>query len=133
MIRLRGHHLVCLNFYRGEGYNREFVANLEDVMRRARSGEAILVVSGADDICSACPALRGDECVSAPGADAEIRKMDARALDFLGIKTGSSVCWEEVARLVLKAPAAWLSSFCEGCAWWEACYPKKKALGLVPE
>ncbi len=131
MIRLRGHHLICLNFYSGEGYSREFVLNLEEVMHRARKGETILIVSGADDICRACPTLRGDECVSTEGADAEIRKMDAKALDFLGVKTGSKVYWEEVAQKVLKAPAEWLLSFCEGCGWRDACYPKKKALGLL--
>lgn len=38
MIRLRGHHLICLHFYRGEGYSREFVENLEDIVRRAKGG-----------------------------------------------------------------------------------------------
>lgn len=77
MIRLRGHHLICLHFYRGEGYSREFVENLEDVLRGAEEGEEIEVVEDADDICRACPTLRGGKCVAAPEADTEIREMDA--------------------------------------------------------
>ena len=29
--QLRGHHLICLQFYRGEGYSGGFVSNLQRV------------------------------------------------------------------------------------------------------
>jgi hypothetical protein len=44
VIKLRGHHLICLHFYRSEGYSREFVKNLEDIVRRATEGEKLEVV-----------------------------------------------------------------------------------------
>ena len=31
-IRLRGHHFICLQFYRGEGYSAAFVSNLARVV-----------------------------------------------------------------------------------------------------
>ncbi|HDL01563.1 MAG TPA: DUF1284 domain-containing protein, partial [candidate division Zixibacteria bacterium] len=31
MVRLRAHHLICLHFYRGEGYSEGFIENLETV------------------------------------------------------------------------------------------------------
>jgi len=131
VIRLRGHHLICLHFYSGEGYSREFVENLEGVLRRARNGEVIEMVDGADDICRACPTVRGDECVATPGVDAEIRTMDVEAAAHLGVKTGSHLLWEEVKNKVIKTSKDWLAAFCEGCGWREACDAKKKALGLA--
>lgn len=73
--------MICLHFYRGEGYSREFVENLEDVVRRATEGEEIEVVEGADDICRACPTFQGEKCVAKPRVDAEIREVIHR---FLG-------------------------------------------------
>ncbi|NHM25886.1 DUF1284 domain-containing protein [Desulfofundulus sp. TPOSR] len=130
MIRLRGHHLICLHFYRGEGYNREFVENLENVMRRATEGEEVEIVQGADDICRACPTLQGEKCVAKPGVDAEIREMDAEAAAYLGVEVGSKVLWHEIKAKVMETPKEWLAAFCEGCDWGEVCAEKKKALGL---
>jgi len=131
MIRLRGHHLICLHFYRGEGYSREFVENLESVMRRVTEGEEIKVVEGADDICRACPALQEEKCVATPGADIEIREMDAEAAAHLGVEVGSKVLWQEMKAKVMATPKEWLAAFCEGCDWEEVCAETKKALGLV--
>lgn len=130
MIRLRGHHLICLHFYRGEGYSREFVENLDDVIRRATEGEEIEVVEGADDICRACPTLQGEKCVARPGVDIEIREMDAEATAYLGVEVGSKVFWQEMKSKVMAMPKEWLVAFCEGCDWEEVCAEIKKALGL---
>ncbi|MBE3585486.1 DUF1284 domain-containing protein [Desulfofundulus thermocisternus] len=131
MISLRGHHLICLQFYRGEGYDKRFVENLEGVLMRAEGGEEILVVSGPDDICRSCPTLRDKECVSWPGADAEIRQMDAQAMGYLGVKTGSKVRWQDIKARVMAVSREWLASFCKGCGWEEVCIEKKKNWGLV--
>jgi len=52
-VRLRGHHLICLQFFRGEGYSPEFVENLAHVITNATESGA-LVVAGADRVCAAC-------------------------------------------------------------------------------
>jgi hypothetical protein len=129
MIRLRGHHLICLHFFRGEGYGRGFVKNLEDVMRRVTEGEKIEVVEGADDICQACPTLQGEKCVAKPGVDIEIREMDAEATAHLGIGIGTKVFWQEVKAKAMTTSKKWLAVFCEGCDWEDVCAEKKKMFG----
>ena len=32
MAKLRGHHLICLHFYEGEGYDEPFIKSLEKVI-----------------------------------------------------------------------------------------------------
>lgn len=130
MIRLRGHHLICLHFLRGEGYSQEFVENLKDVVRRATEGKEIEVVEGADDICRACPKLQEEKCTAEPGVDAEIREMDAEAAAYLGVGVGTKVLWQEVRAKVRTTPKEWLAAFCEGCEWEKVCAEEKKMLGL---
>lgn len=121
MIRLRGHHLVCLRFFQGQGYSQEFVENLEDMMRRARESEEIEVVSGADDVCRACLSLQGDKCVAKPGMDAKIREMDAEAVAHLGVEVGAKVYWRQITAKVMVPSKGWMAGFCEGCDWEKVC------------
>jgi len=46
--KLRGHHLICLNFFRGEGYSEDFIKNIYSVMKK----EKVEIVKGADDVCA---------------------------------------------------------------------------------
>lgn len=56
-VRLRHHHLLCTRTFGGKGYDRRFVANMEEVVSRLRSPDGTLIHLGigCDDICSQCP------------------------------------------------------------------------------
>ncbi len=51
-IRLRPHHLLCLQTYAGKGYTPAFTANYDLIAARLSSGEDIEIVEGPDDICT---------------------------------------------------------------------------------
>ncbi|MGQ9824570.1 MAG: DUF1284 domain-containing protein [Desulfotomaculales bacterium] len=121
MLELRVHHLVCLQFFRGEGYGREFVQNLENVVARAGQGEEIRIVAGPDDVCRVCPHLLGERCAHKEGSDAEIRKLDREALRYLGAAEGETVSWPKVRERVWDAPPEWFAAFCAGCDWEKVC------------
>ena len=88
-VRLRGHHLICLQFFRGEGYSEEFVENLAHVVERAAS-EPALIVAGVDNVCAVCPKFGPDSrCASeSAGGEAEIMRIDELALEVLGAAAG---------------------------------------------
>jgi len=123
-VRLRGHHFVCLQFYRGEGYDDAFVANLSAVLERlaAASGR---VVSGADDVCVACPNLAPDGACADPHAgEAEIARLDALATELLGIHPGDDLSLAQAAELLAEdavAAGRWRYEACDGCAWEHVC------------
>lgn len=131
MLKLRGHHLICLHFFRGEGYSREFVANLREVVGRAQAGEEIELIAGPDDVCRACPALEGDKCQAEPGVDTAIREMDAEAAAHLGLKVGERVRWAVVKEKVAATPPDWFAAFCAGCGQEWICALREKELGLL--
>lgn len=126
MIRLRGHHLICLHFFQGEGYNKEFVDNLRKLLQRAGHDEEIEVVEGADDVCLACPHLSENQCVHKGDADQEIRRLDSNALELLVVRPGEKVKWGEICLKVKSAPGAWFLAFCLGCDWEGLCQREQK-------
>ena len=124
-VRLRGHHFVCLQFFRGEGYSEEFVANLAGLLERVAT-EPALVVADADDVCAACPELGADGlCASTTaGGEDEIRRIDVLAFELLEIVPGDRITLAE-ARERLAADAIgvghWRAVACDGCAWESVC------------
>jgi len=123
--RLRGHHFICLQFFRGEGYSDAFVANLTALLERV-AAEPALVVADADDVCAACPELGPDRlCASeSAGGEDEIRRIDALAMELLELAPGDRITLGE-ARERLSADAIgvgrWRAEACDGCAWEAVC------------
>jgi hypothetical protein len=121
MIKLRGHHLICLHFFKGEGYNPEFVTNLREILKRAEAGEEVKVHPGPDDICRVCPYLRGKKCFYDEDAEAGIREMDRMAIRLLGLKTKVSVKWTDIRGKVLEVLHTWAREYCKECNWRKVC------------
>jgi len=84
MLTLRGHHLICLYFFSGKGYDAPFIENLRDVLKRAED-EEIEIISTADNICTKCPYLKDYKCIYDNNAYEEIREMDETALKLLNL------------------------------------------------
>jgi hypothetical protein len=124
-LRLRGHHFICLQFFRGEGESPEYVANLESVVERLAT-EPAEAVAIADDICAACPDLGTDgRCGSArAGGEDEIARIDALAFELLEMAPGDRITLAE-ARNQLGDYAIgvgrWRAQACDGCAWEVVC------------
>lgn len=120
MTALRGHHLVCLHFYRGEGYSASFVEALDALMREAAAA-GVVVCEGPDDVCHRCPHLSGERCAYAGDADETVREMDDVARALLRLPAGSPVAWDDVRERVPAMFAQWRGRFCSACDWRGAC------------
>ncbi len=120
MLSLRGHHLVCLHFFSGEGYDEAFIRNLRNIMSRA-ADEDLTITSGADDVCTSCLHLTEGRCNFRENADVEIREMDKKALDLLDLSDTGQTRWDELRELVRNIFPQWYSRFCSDCDWRETC------------
>jgi hypothetical protein len=129
--RLRGHHFICLQFYGGEGYSAEFVANLDEVVARAKATPAILV-EGADDVCAACPGLSAARVCEQPGVgEAEALRIDALAREVLGASVGDRLTLGEARERLSEdamAVGRWRFDACGDCEWLDVCEPGWDAL-----
>jgi hypothetical protein len=120
-IKLRGHHLICLHFFKGEGYNPEFIKNLREILKKVEAGEELEVCSGADNVCKMCPYLKGKVCLYDKDAEAEIRAMDKRAMGLLRLKTMDRVKWQEIRKRILEIFHVWSEEYCKECDWRKVC------------
>ena len=115
---LRGHHLICLNFFRGEGYSEEFIENLYAVIKK----ENIEIVTGADEVCRKCPYLKEGKCRSSDYTDEKIHLQDREALRLLGFKQGNIVSWKMLASKLPEIIDEWKAEFCFACGYRKVCF-----------
>jgi hypothetical protein len=121
MLQLRGHHLICLHFFKGQGYSPEFIVNLGEILKKAEADEQIEVVSGADDICNICPYLKGKKCFYNSESDQEIQAMDRKALELLELSLRDIVRWPALRGNIPVVFQQWSQEFCRACDWRKAC------------
>jgi len=120
-IKLRGHHLICLHFFTGEGYNPEFIENLQKILIKAQSGEEVEVCSGVDDVCTMCPFVKERRCNYDKHAENEIQKMDRSAMKLLRIEPGMKVLWFDMRERLKGMLRTWMTDYCRNCNWRKVC------------
>lgn len=127
-IKLRGHHLICLHFFRGEGYNLKFIKNLEKILKRVKTGAKIEVCSGADEVCKMCPYLKGEICFYDENAGSEIKKMDIMAIELLRVKNHDRIRWVDIKKKIPDVFSQWSKKYCRECDWRKVCEAKDETL-----
>ncbi len=120
MINLRGHHLVCLHFFKN-GHTEEFRSKLSEIIRRVKSGEDIKIIEGADDLCHACPYLKDNVCTITENAEEEIRVMDNDALRLLNLNVGSIIKWNALEEKIPQIVKYWWETYCQECEFRTIC------------
>ena len=117
---LRGHHLICLHFFHGDGYDKNFIKNLKKIIDLSEK-EKVTISTGADDVCSHCVYLKQGRCKSAENADKIIQKMDIKALALLGHSDGDKMRWSELKDCVRSIFSDWYFQYCTECEWKKVC------------
>ncbi len=120
MLRLRGHHLLCLHGFRGLGYSPEFVSNMAAIHERLRKFPSTVVEVGAspDDICSACPHISGAGCAKGEGdSELHIAEKDAAVLERLFLYPGDTLSAGTLFKRVASEFDGSLAEFCPHCTW----------------
>lgn len=120
MLKLRPHHILCIGFYRGKGYSREFVLGMDSLVSRLTEDHAqnVELVCGADDICAFCPHFSGGRCASGQ----KPLEYDKAVLALCGIRPGV-YSFEELGKLAREKiwGVGLLGGVCRSCEWFGLC------------
>lgn len=132
MLKIRIHHLLCLQGFQGYGYNDEFIKNMTKVVDFIKNNpdKSIKIVAECDSICSACPNKNKptEKCIKKE--EERIKKEKALA-EFLGINLNEEYQISPLFNLVNKKIASKKTArkiYCENCQWTKQClwYQSKK-------
>ncbi len=124
-VRLRAHHLMCMQGFQGHGYSEEFVENMARIVQLLGDERhtQLTLLAEPDDICAACPHIEDGACVKDDDAEEEVRSMDRMVLEALGAGAGDSLpAGEAIDRLDLAlARREDAERICGDCQWGERC------------
>lgn len=120
-LKLRGHHLLCLQGFQGYGYDDNFVKNMIKVNNLRKLDETLIeVVNISDDICKACPNLIDGKCKDNKNNE-NIIAMDNVVLSKIdSSKTfKSNALFDEINNNFNDLKS--VKDICLNCSWWEQC------------
>lgn len=112
MIELRAHHLLCMQYFVGEGYSKAFTENMKSVLSRVKSGEEIRLKDGADAVCAACPNMENGVCKT----DEKVRRYDAKVYEKL---QAEPIHFSDFS--VMAKQENLLDTVCPDCSWNALC------------
>ena len=134
-IGIRGHTLLCLQGFRGEGYSPEFIENMSKIHRRLthHPEQPVLILDSPDSICSQCPNLKSQRCnLHGPASEESMMAQDADVMNRLGIGKGKILPWKEILdRIAQRLQGNMLSDICGTCPWLPLGYCKEGIKRLV--
>ena len=120
-LRLRPHHLLCIQKFAGHGYDENFTRYMASLVEalQAEPETPVILVAGADDLCARCPHQASGVCDAREKVDA----IDGAVLSLCGFSCGERAAWSELSRAarerVLAAPA--FARVCADCEWFGLC------------
>lgn len=118
---LRGHHLLCVQGFRGMGYSDDFVKRMTEIVKDIRDNEidfSIKVIAGLDYACNACPHHGEKICEASVGSNQHVLSMDNKVIHHLGLHTEETYQKSDLLALVAKkVDPDDLDYLCQGCSW----------------
>lgn len=123
MIRLRAHHILCIEGFIGHGYSTSFVENMKRIISELARNPDVLLLNSPDDICQECPNLSGWRCVNKNGGEDDVKRMDDVFYMKTGLVPGKSYSYFEIKKIVYDVfkKKDDLSGICDGCLWNRLC------------
>ena len=121
-IPVRGHTLLCLQGFRGEGYDPMFIAHMSAIHQRLTNQPKLLVkvIIRPDTFCHSCPHLSSDQGCKLYGEGSEpgMVKQDQEVMRRLGIANEEVLGWEMVLKKVGETiKPEMLDEICGQCPW----------------
>lgn len=119
-IKLRGHHLLCLQGFQGYGYSEEFVENMTKINDLRKVDSTIIrLTDSPDDICKACPNLKNNLCKDKK-TNENIVSMDNEVLSKLNNEEYNSIeLFNEINKIFNNKES--ISKICKDCGWYNEC------------
>ena len=122
-IRIRPHHLLCIQGFQGYGYTSEFVSHMKKFISFLKSNlnYNLQIVLESDELCSRCPHNVDGRCVK--GAQDEIDKVDRLVVEMANLDLKFIYTDFDAFSTVNKnLNYDHVISICSKCSWNDKCH-----------
>lgn len=122
-LKIRPHHLFCIQGFQGYGYSREFNLNLASIIEEIRAFPEIniKIVTGVDCICESCPYNIGGIC-KVESSENRIMNMDKLTMEKLDLYDGSVYSASDVLSRTVNLNSEIIIEICGSCSWKTKCH-----------
>ncbi|ONI45195.1 hypothetical protein AN640_04850 [Candidatus Epulonipiscium fishelsonii] len=120
MINLRPHHLLCTQFYRGNGYSNDFVKNMNYITSKLRADKdiEIKVVYSTDNICAKCPSLVSENMCR---TNDKVNEMDLKIVNYFNVEAKPYNYKEITGAINSQMTYDKYLDICDHCQWFGMC------------
>jgi len=121
-IRIRAHHLLCIQGFQGHGYDHEFTQRMGEIITFLDSypSQKIEIITGVDEICKICPNLNEKQCINDHGNN--IKKLDLHVINNTLLKENYRITYKKAIDTVNQyLTSDDIKIICEGCIWIDKC------------
>jgi hypothetical protein len=128
-IRIRAHHLLCIQGFQGKGYSADFINNMNQIIYFLNDGisKKIRVINHDDDICTHCPHLEKTHlekniCSQFPESEKRIKKMDDLTIKLLKLECGQKYNYKYIFSRINEIISFYqIKNICGHCSWNKDC------------
>ncbi len=121
-IRIRAHHLLCIQGFQGYGYSDIFVSHMRTVISFLKINPCsdILIVDNTDELCSRCPHNVDGRCFK--GFSEGINKVDKLIIENASLDLQNIYTIKEAFNKINKnLDNDLLQIICADCSWKNKC------------
>ncbi len=122
LIKLRPHHFLCLQGYKGYNYNSSQVGVWDRVasVLKDKPSTVILVKKGKDSLCLTCPMSNKSQNGLFSCIEKNISELDKKVKSILGLKFGDKKRYSTVVKIMHeKINPKTHEELCSRCYWWQ--------------
>ncbi|MEJ8737996.1 DUF1284 domain-containing protein [Erysipelotrichaceae bacterium HCN-30851] len=123
-MKLRPHHILCIQKFIGKGYNEDFTLHMNAIVSKLIDNPKvqITITHGCDDICERCPNNINELCTSFD----KVARLDTSVLMICNFDYGQTVSWIKLANKARRCifETNRFNNICHECEWNEICRNK---------
>ncbi len=115
MLKIRPHHLLCLQSFEGKGYDEAFTLNMSKIVKQLKSCPKVELVSSLDDVCSCCPLQIENKCLT----EQKVQEMDFKVLQYFNLQYRVYNYCDLVQIVQKELTKTVFDDICQTCEWYE--------------
>lgn len=123
MINLRPHHILCIQGYIGKGYNKEFIKNMDEIVKQLRENSNIFIniIYKEDDICKFCPNRNeNNKCKDSY----KVKYIDQKVVKYFKLEEKNYKYIDILNEIKENINMDKMKDICSSCSWYKNNYCK---------